>query len=150
MSLDISDDKSTLVQLMAWCHQAPSHYLNQCWPRPMSPYGVTRPQWVNFAISDEENEIRERHRNSRRHQQTAAKPEDNPGKQRLKDHVRPVQNKKAPQRPAQKVQQKQAASERRKRKKVQYQERNSSDSDCKWNSTLWSGHLGLFSVSCSE
>ena len=37
----------TLVQVMAWCHQATSHYLNQCWPRSMSPYGVTRPQWVN-------------------------------------------------------------------------------------------------------
>ena len=24
--------KSTLVQVMAWCRQAPSHYLNQCWP----------------------------------------------------------------------------------------------------------------------
>ena len=24
---------STLVQVKAWCHQAPSHYLNQCWPR---------------------------------------------------------------------------------------------------------------------
>ena len=22
---------STLVQVMAWCHQAPSHYLSQCW-----------------------------------------------------------------------------------------------------------------------
>ena len=32
---------------MAWCHQATSHYLNQCWPRSMSPYGVTRPQWVH-------------------------------------------------------------------------------------------------------
>ena len=32
---------------MAWCHQATSHYLSQCWPRFMSPYGVTRPQWVN-------------------------------------------------------------------------------------------------------
>ena len=27
-----ADDKSTVVQVMAWCHQAPSHYLNQCWP----------------------------------------------------------------------------------------------------------------------
>ena len=27
MSLDLSDDKSTLVQVMAWCHQATSHYL---------------------------------------------------------------------------------------------------------------------------
>ena len=32
------DDKSTLVQVMAWCHQAPSHYLSQCWPKSMSPY----------------------------------------------------------------------------------------------------------------
>ena len=32
---------------MAWCHLAPSHYLSQCWPRSMLPYGGTRPQWVN-------------------------------------------------------------------------------------------------------
>ena len=32
---------------MAWCHQATSHYLNQYWPSSMSPYGITRPQWVN-------------------------------------------------------------------------------------------------------
>ena len=31
---------------MAWCCQATSHYLSQCWPRFMLPYGVTRPQWV--------------------------------------------------------------------------------------------------------
>ena len=47
MPLDLTDDKSTLVQVMAWCRQATSHYLSQCWPRPMSPYGITRPQWVN-------------------------------------------------------------------------------------------------------
>ena len=41
-----TDDKSTLVQVMAWCRQATSHYLSQCWPRSVSPYGVTRPQWV--------------------------------------------------------------------------------------------------------
>ena len=46
MPLDLTDDKSTLVQVMAWCRQATSHYLNQCWPRFMLPYGVTRPQWV--------------------------------------------------------------------------------------------------------
>ena len=46
MSLDLTDDKSTLVQVMAWCRQATSHYLSQCWPRSLSPYGVTRPQWV--------------------------------------------------------------------------------------------------------
>ena len=47
MPLALTDDKSTLVQVMAWCHQATSHYLSQCWPRSLSPYGVTRPQWVN-------------------------------------------------------------------------------------------------------
>ena len=31
---------------MAWCHEATSHYLSQCWPSSLSPYGVTRPQWV--------------------------------------------------------------------------------------------------------
>ena len=44
MSLGFTDDKSTLVQVMAWCHQATSHYLNQCWPRSKPPYGVTRSQ----------------------------------------------------------------------------------------------------------
>ena len=46
MSLDLTDEKSTLVQVMAWCHQATSHYLSQWWPRSLSPYGVARPQWV--------------------------------------------------------------------------------------------------------
>ena len=49
MSLDFIDDQSTLVQVMAWCRQATSHYLSQCWPTSPSPYGVTRPQWVNYA-----------------------------------------------------------------------------------------------------
>ena len=44
--LDLTDDMSTLVQVMAWWRQATSHYLSQCWPRSMSPYGVIRPQWV--------------------------------------------------------------------------------------------------------
>ena len=47
MSLDFTDDQSTLVQVMAWCRQTTSHYLSQCWPRSLSPYDVTRPQWVN-------------------------------------------------------------------------------------------------------
>ena len=47
MSLNFTDDQSTLVQVMAWCRQATSHYLSQCWPRSLSPFGVTRPQWVN-------------------------------------------------------------------------------------------------------
>ena len=47
MSLDLIDDKSTMVQVMAWCSEATSHYLSQCWLRSMLPYGsVNRPQWV--------------------------------------------------------------------------------------------------------
>ena len=46
VSLDHTYEKSTLVQVMAWCRQATSQYLSQCWPRFLSPYGVTRPQWV--------------------------------------------------------------------------------------------------------
>ena len=47
LSVEPTDDKSILVQVMAWCHQAASHYLSQYWPRSVSPYGVTRPQSVN-------------------------------------------------------------------------------------------------------
>ena len=50
MSLDFTDDQSTLVQVMAWWRQATSHYLSRCWPRSLSSYGVIRPQWVNSAI----------------------------------------------------------------------------------------------------
>ena len=52
MSFDLTDDKSTLAQVMAWCHQATSHYLNQCWPRSLSPYGFTRLQWVNPCCAE--------------------------------------------------------------------------------------------------
>ena len=57
MQWDLTDDKSTLVQVMAWCRQAPSHYLSQCWPSSMSPYGVTRPQWVNQTFWKNFSEI---------------------------------------------------------------------------------------------
>ena len=43
LSLNFTDDKSTLVQVMDWCRQVVSHYLSQCWPRSMLPYGVTGP-----------------------------------------------------------------------------------------------------------
>ena len=45
MPQNLTDDKSTLVQVKAWCHQATRHYLSQCWPRSLSAYGFTRPQW---------------------------------------------------------------------------------------------------------
>ena len=44
----LTDVKSTLVHVIAWCRQATSHYLNRCWPCSLSPYGITRPQWVNM------------------------------------------------------------------------------------------------------
>ena len=50
ISLDLTDEKSTLVQVMAWCREAASHYLNQCWPRSLSLYGVTRPQWAKCLV----------------------------------------------------------------------------------------------------
>ena len=37
---------------MAWCRQATSHYMSQCLPRSLVPYGVTRPQWVNLDIAN--------------------------------------------------------------------------------------------------
>ena len=44
-------DKSTLVQVMAWC-QVTNHYLNQCWPRSLSVHDVTRSQWVKTHPAD--------------------------------------------------------------------------------------------------
>ena len=58
MPLDLMGDKPTLLQLMAWCCQATSHYLSQCWPSSVywpssvSPYGITRPQWVNHCHAE--------------------------------------------------------------------------------------------------
>ena len=46
MPQDLFDDRSTLALMIAWCHQATSYNLNQCQPRSVSPYGVTRSQWV--------------------------------------------------------------------------------------------------------
>ena len=47
MPQNLTDDQSISVQVMAWCHQAPSHYLSQCWPKSLMPCGITGPQWVN-------------------------------------------------------------------------------------------------------
>ena len=41
------DDISQLAQVLAWCRQVSSHYLSQHWHGPMSPYAVTKPQWVH-------------------------------------------------------------------------------------------------------
>ena len=53
MSQNLTDHLSTLVQVMAWCRQATSHYLSQCWPRSLSPYDVTRSHiscWAQIGI----------------------------------------------------------------------------------------------------
>ena len=42
------DEKSALVKVIVLCHQAACHYLNQCWPSSMSPYGGTWPWSVLF------------------------------------------------------------------------------------------------------
>ena len=44
------DHKPILGQVLAWCCQATSHYLSQYWPSCMSPYGLTKPQWVKTCI----------------------------------------------------------------------------------------------------
>ena len=41
------NNKPSWSQVMAWCCQATSHYLSQCWPTSKLLYGLTRPQWVN-------------------------------------------------------------------------------------------------------
>ena len=43
ISLYLTDDKSTLVQVMTWCPRTASHYLSKCRPRSMSTWS----QWVN-------------------------------------------------------------------------------------------------------
>ena len=41
------DKKSTLVQVMVLPEQATNYYVNQCWPRCLTPCGVSRPLWMN-------------------------------------------------------------------------------------------------------
>ena len=47
LRLEHTDDKSTLVQVMAWCRQATSHYLNQCWPKSHATWH----QWAKICDS---------------------------------------------------------------------------------------------------
>ena len=51
MPQDLTDAKSALVQVIAWCRQATSHYLSQWCLSSLSPYGVASPQWVNILIA---------------------------------------------------------------------------------------------------
>ena len=45
------NEKTTFVQVMAWCHQATGHYLSQHWSIAMSLYDATNPQWANLEFS---------------------------------------------------------------------------------------------------
>ena len=47
MLKNLTNENSILVQVMSWCRQAASHYLNQCLSRFQIPCGVLRPQWFN-------------------------------------------------------------------------------------------------------
>ena len=47
MSLNLTTEKSNLLQVMALCYQATSYSLSHCWPWSLSWYGVTRPLWIN-------------------------------------------------------------------------------------------------------
>ena len=44
MSLDLTMGKPSVVQVMAWCRQATSHFLSQRWPRFCGHIAVNRPQ----------------------------------------------------------------------------------------------------------
>ena len=57
LSLDLPDDTSALVQVMACCRQATSHYLSQCWPSSVSPYDVTWGIQVHWPAASVVNEL---------------------------------------------------------------------------------------------
>ena len=49
MPQDTCDHKSTMVQVMAWCRQATSHYLSQCWLRSMPIYAMASLGYTELA-----------------------------------------------------------------------------------------------------
>ena len=49
ISQELTDDWSTLVQVMVWYRQAPHHCLSQYWPSSMLSYDVTKPLCVNWV-----------------------------------------------------------------------------------------------------
>ena len=57
MPEDLTDDKSTLVQVMAWVPSGSKPLPDQCWPSCIYPYGITRGQWVEYGRKSAENQI---------------------------------------------------------------------------------------------
>ena len=45
----VTNDKSTLVRVMACCHQATSHNMHQSWPRSVPLYGISQPLTQPFT-----------------------------------------------------------------------------------------------------
>ena len=43
-------ERSALVKVKACCLMAASFYLNRCWSKPVSWYGISRSQWVNALM----------------------------------------------------------------------------------------------------
>ena len=53
-----SDDKSTLIQVMALCHQATSYYLSQCWPvYQYRTCAIPKSQQIKVGHIDKQEEI---------------------------------------------------------------------------------------------
>ena len=50
MPQNLTNKKSTLVQVMVWCLQSGSHYLSQWWPKSISRYSVTRSQSIKRQV----------------------------------------------------------------------------------------------------
>ena len=42
----LTDDKSTLISVMSWCHQAANHYWSQCSLSFVSPYGIKMSKYL--------------------------------------------------------------------------------------------------------
>ena len=51
MSVKLKGEKSTLVQVMAWCRQVTNYYPSQCGARSVSPCVVNVPQWLNITFN---------------------------------------------------------------------------------------------------
>ena len=55
--VSLTVDKSTLVQVMARCCQATSHYLNRWWLSYLTPSDIIRGQWVNSDYTNNDCSI---------------------------------------------------------------------------------------------
>ena len=49
LSSDLTDNQSTLAQVMAWCRQATNHYLSLFFRSSVTPYDIIRPQGINWG-----------------------------------------------------------------------------------------------------